>query len=234
MPTPQARVRPGDRPDHDATTGCSPGIDREQPVWMSHGDSITRLPGGLPRDGADRLDALRRPRRPGPEPVRDPVPPRGRPHAARQGRPAQLRHRHRAASRPAWTPANFIDSTVAEIRERVDAPRARDRLRRQGHLRAVGRRRLGGRGGPRPSRRRRSADLHLRRPRADAQEGVGAPAGDVRGEPRHAAWSWSTPASGSSPGSPASPTRSRSGGSSATSSSGCSRRRRPRSGGSTS
>ena len=28
--------------------GLFAGIDREQPVWMSHGDSITRLPGGLP------------------------------------------------------------------------------------------------------------------------------------------------------------------------------------------
>ena len=53
---------------------------------------------------------------------------------------------------------------------------------------------------------------------------------DLRGQPGHEASSWSTRASGSSPGSPASRTRSRSGGSSATSSSGCSRRRRPRSG----
>ena len=81
------------------------------------------------------------------------------------------------ATEPTWTPANFIDSTVAEIRARVDKPRPRDRVGRQGHLRAVGRRRLGGRGGARPSRRRRSADLHLRRPRADAQARVGAAAG---------------------------------------------------------
>ena len=77
-------------------------------------------------------------------------------------------------------------TTVAEIRERVDAHAARDRLGRPGHLRPVGRRRLGGRGGARPSGGRRSADLHLRRPRPDAQEGVGAPPGDLRARPRHA------------------------------------------------
>ena len=64
-------------------------------------------------------------------------------------------------------------------------PRARGRLGRQGHLRAVGRRRLGGRGGARPSRGRRSADVHLRRPRADAEARIGAPARDVRAEPGH-------------------------------------------------
>ena len=54
--------------------------------------------------------------------------------------------------------------------------RAGDRLRRQGHLRAVGRGRFGRRRGAGPSGRRRPADLHLRRPRADAQARIGAPA----------------------------------------------------------
>ena len=53
--------------------------------------------GGLPLDRPDRLDAVRRPRRRRPEPVRHPVPSRGRPHAARPRRPAQLRPRHRRA-----------------------------------------------------------------------------------------------------------------------------------------
>ena len=71
------------------------GIEREQPVWMSHGDSISRLPEGFRSTAqtdstpyAGLVDAE-------PQPVRHPVPPGGRPHAARQGHPAQLRGRHR-------------------------------------------------------------------------------------------------------------------------------------------
>ena len=71
------------------------GLDREQPVWMSHGDSISRLPDGFDATRPDRLHAVRRPGRREPEPVRHPVPPRGRPHAARPRHPAQLRGRHR-------------------------------------------------------------------------------------------------------------------------------------------
>ena len=41
------RVRPGDASRSRATTALFAGIDREQPVWMSHGDSITRLPEGF-------------------------------------------------------------------------------------------------------------------------------------------------------------------------------------------
>ena len=74
----QARVRPGDASRSPTRTACSPGLDREQPVWMSHGDSITRAAGGLPRHRPDGLHAVRRPRRPGAAPVRHPVPPRGR------------------------------------------------------------------------------------------------------------------------------------------------------------
>ncbi len=142
---------------------------------------------GLPRDGADGLDALRRPGRPGPQPVRHPVPPRGRPHPARPGRAAQLRHRHRGhRARPGRPPTSSTPPSPRSASASMRHAR-RDGLGRQGHLRAVGRRGLGGRGGARPSRRRRPADLHLRRPRADAQEGVGAAPGDLRGQPRHAA-----------------------------------------------
>ena len=143
---------------------------------------------GLPRDGADGLDALRRPGRPGPQPVRDPVPPRGRPHAARQGRAAQLRHRHRAhRARPGRPPTSSTPPSPRSASASTRHARG-DGLRRQGHLRPVGRGGLRGRGGARPSRRRRSADLHLRRPRADAQEGVGAAPGDLRGQPRACGW----------------------------------------------
>ena len=76
-------------------------------------------------------------------------------------------------------------------RRRDPCPRrahAREPARWPGHLRAVGRRRLGGRGDARPSRRRRPADVHLRRPRPDAQARVGAAARDVRGATWACAW----------------------------------------------
>ena len=57
------RVRPGQRQRSPPTTALFAGIEREQPVWMSHGDSITRLPEGFRADGPDRLDAVRRPGR---------------------------------------------------------------------------------------------------------------------------------------------------------------------------
>ena len=159
--------------------GLFAGLDRDQPVWMSHGDSITRLPAGFrstaqtdssPFAGLVDADA---------QPLRDPVPPRGRPHAGRPRRPAQLRRRDRGRQPD-------LDAGQLHRRDRRRDPgagrRARggDRLGGARHLRAVRRRRLRGRGGARPSRRRRPADLHLRRPRPDAQEGVGAAAGDVR------------------------------------------------------
>ena len=159
------------------------GIDREQPVWMSHGDSITRLPGGLPRHRPDRLDALRRPgrRRRATCTASSSIPRSSIRRAA--GTSCATSSSASPAIAPTWTAANFIESTVAGIRDRVDAHAARDRLGRQGHLRPVGRRRFGRRGGARPSGGRRSADLHLRRPRPDAQEGVGAAARDIRARP---------------------------------------------------
>ena len=221
-----ARVRPGDRHDHRATTACSRGIDREQPVWMSHGDSITRLPEGF------RATAQT-----------DSTPFAGLADPARNLYGIQFHPEVVHTPRGRDVLRNFVVG-IAGVAPDLDAgqlhrhdrrrdPRARRRATPratgsdgQGHLRPVGRRRLGGRGGARPSRGRRPADLHLRRPRPDAQEGVGAAAGDLRARPRACTSSWSTRASGSSPGWPASRTPSRSAGSSATSSSASSRRRR--------
>jgi GMP synthase (glutamine-hydrolysing) len=100
--------------------GLFRGIDREQPVWMSHGDSIVRPPEGFaptaqtdstPYAGlADRTRHLY-----GiqfhPEVIHTP---RGR---------DILRNFvvDMAGARPTWTAANFIESTIAEIRSRVDA-----------------------------------------------------------------------------------------------------------------
>ncbi|TAL08773.1 MAG: glutamine-hydrolyzing GMP synthase [Chloroflexota bacterium] len=95
------------------------GIEREQPVWMSHGDSITRLPEGFSSTAqsgstpyAGLVDASRNLYgiQFHPEVVHTP---RGR---------DVLRNFvvGIAGASPTWTPANFIESTVAEIRQRVD------------------------------------------------------------------------------------------------------------------
>jgi GMP synthase (glutamine-hydrolysing) len=96
------------------------GIDREQPVWMSHGDSITRLPEGFhatAQTESTPFAGLAAPERNlygiqfHPEVAHTP---RGR---------DVLRNfvTGIAGIAPAWTSANFIDTTVAEIRDRVDA-----------------------------------------------------------------------------------------------------------------
>jgi GMP synthase (glutamine-hydrolysing) len=96
------------------------GIDREQPVWMSHGDSITRLPEGFTATAQTDATPYAGLADPGrnlygiqfhPEVVHTP---RGR---------DVLRNfvLGIAGVPPTWTAANFIDTTVAGIRERVDA-----------------------------------------------------------------------------------------------------------------
>ena len=96
------------------------GLERDQPVWMSHGDSITRLPTGFrPTAQTDSspfaglVDADRRLYgiQFHPEVVHTP-----------RGRDVLRNFIVRiAGATPAWTPANFIDQTVADIRARVDA-----------------------------------------------------------------------------------------------------------------
>jgi len=100
--------------------GLFSGLDREQPVWMSHGDSITRLPEGFRATAQTDSSPLAG--------FADP----GRGLYAIQFHP-EVAHTPRgrdilrnfvigiAGARATWTPANFIDSTVAEIRARVDA-----------------------------------------------------------------------------------------------------------------
>ena len=103
-----------------ADDGLFEGIEREQPVWMSHGDSITRLPEGFhatAQTDSTPYAGLAAPDRNlygiqfHPEVVHTP---RGR---------DILRNFvvGIAGVEPTWTPANFIDTTVAGIRERVDA-----------------------------------------------------------------------------------------------------------------
>ncbi len=100
--------------------GLFAGLDRDQPVWMSHGDSITRLPDGFrstAQSDSTPFAGLVDERRNlygiqfHPEVVHTP-----------QGREV-LRNfvLGIAGAAATWTPANFIESTIAEIRQRVDA-----------------------------------------------------------------------------------------------------------------
>ena len=99
--------------------GLFVGLDREQPVWMSHGDSITRLPDGFrstARTDSTQYAGLAAPDRNlygiqfHPEVVHTPA-----------GRDVLRNFVVEIAGIPqTWTPANFIETTVAGIRERVD------------------------------------------------------------------------------------------------------------------
>jgi GMP synthase (glutamine-hydrolysing) len=94
-------------------------LGAEQPVWMSHGDSITRLPVGFTaaaHTDATPFASLADPSRNlfgiqfHPEVVHTP-----------RGRDVLANFVYGiAAARPEWTSASFIGSTVAQIRERVD------------------------------------------------------------------------------------------------------------------
>jgi GMP synthase (glutamine-hydrolysing) len=96
------------------------GTPREQPVWMSHGDSIVRMPAGFVATAQTDSTPIAAMADPGrrlygiqfhPEVMHTPA-----------GRDL-LRNfvLEIAGARPTWTPANFIESTVAEIRDRVAA-----------------------------------------------------------------------------------------------------------------
>ena len=96
------------------------GIEREQPVWMSHGDSISRLPEGFHATAQT-----------------DSTPYAGLVDASRNLYGIQFHpevvHTPRgkdilrnfvvdiAGMSATWTPANFIETTVTGIRDRVDA-----------------------------------------------------------------------------------------------------------------
>ncbi len=98
--------------------GLFAGIEREQPVWMSHGDSILRPPAGFQATAQTDASPYAGLADPGrnlygiqfhPEVVHTPV-----------GREV-LRNFvvGIAGMRQSWTPANLVETTVAEIRERV-------------------------------------------------------------------------------------------------------------------
>ena len=103
-----------------ADGGLFAGLDREQPVWMSHGDAITRMPEGFTATAqtdsspfAGMVDT-------------------GRNLYGIQFHPEVVHTPHGrdvlrnfvvgiAGARQTWTPANFVESTVSAIRHRIDA-----------------------------------------------------------------------------------------------------------------
>ena len=104
-------VTPGDR--------LFGGLESEQSVWMSHGDSIERLPAGFratASTGSTPFAAAADPDRRlygiqfHPEVVHTP-------HGSEILRNFVV---DIAGARPSWTPANFVASTVEGIRRRVD------------------------------------------------------------------------------------------------------------------
>jgi GMP synthase (glutamine-hydrolysing) len=95
------------------------GMDASQQVWMSHGDSIETLPEGFHSTARTTSTPIAA--------VADPI----RRFYGIQFHPEVVHTRHGkdilanfvlgiAGARPSWTPANFIASTVEEIRQRVD------------------------------------------------------------------------------------------------------------------
>ena len=96
------------------------GLGPEQPVWMSHGDSIVAPPpgfGATARTTSTRFAAMA-------DPVRGLYGIQFHPEVGHTPRGRDVLRNFVmgiAGARPTWTPANFIESTIAEIRSRVDA-----------------------------------------------------------------------------------------------------------------
>jgi GMP synthase (glutamine-hydrolysing) len=96
------------------------GIDRQQPVWMSHGDSISRLPEGF--HATAQTDAT--PYAGLADPSRDLYGIQFHPEVVHTPRGRDVLRNFVlgiADIAPTWTAGNFIETTVAAIRERVDA-----------------------------------------------------------------------------------------------------------------
>ena len=102
-----------------ATDALFAGIEPEQAVWMSHGDSIERLPAGF--NPTARTDST--PYAAVADPGRRMYGIQFHPEVVHTRRGRELLRNfvvEIAGARQNWTPANFISSNVGEIRRRVD------------------------------------------------------------------------------------------------------------------
>ena len=96
------------------------GLPRaKRDVWMSHGDRVEALPPGFEPIATTPVGAVRRGRGPAPPLLRRPVPPRGGPHAARQGRARELRLPTSAAARATGRCGPSPEIAVEQIRAQV-------------------------------------------------------------------------------------------------------------------
>ena len=127
--------------------------------------------GRVPRGRAHRRDPDRRDGGPGARPVRRAVPPGGHAHAERH-------RRHEAVPLRRLRAAAGLDAGQRDRARGRRDPRAG--RRRPGPLRALRRRRLGGRGAPGASGGRRPAHVRVRGPRAEPRGRARAGRGDVR------------------------------------------------------
>ncbi len=94
------------------------GLPEEQSCWMSHRDAVFEAPEGftaLASSPSSPVAALRAAR---PRPLRDPVPPRGRPHALRDRDPHPFPPRRRRLQEQ-WSPQSVIAEQVEKIQAQV-------------------------------------------------------------------------------------------------------------------
>jgi GMP synthase (glutamine-hydrolysing) len=103
----------------DIDDGLFRGLEREQPVWMSHGDSITRLPAGFvstAQTDSSPFAGLE-------SPDRHLYGIQFHPEVAHTPRGKDVLRNFVqgiAGIEPSWTAANFIETTVTGIRDRID------------------------------------------------------------------------------------------------------------------
>ena len=100
--------------------GLFAGLEREQPVWMSHGDAILRPPDGFVPTAQTDSTAFAGLY----DPARSLYGIQFHPEVAHTPRGRDILRNFVvdiAGARQDWTPAGFVDTTVAEIRDRVGA-----------------------------------------------------------------------------------------------------------------
>ncbi|MGH2455275.1 MAG: glutamine-hydrolyzing GMP synthase [Candidatus Limnocylindria bacterium] len=98
--------------------GLFRGLEREQPVWMSHGDAILRPPAGFQPTAQTDSTAFAGLF----DPVRRLYGIQFHPEVAHTPRGRDILRNfvvEIAGASPTWTPASFAETTIAEIRERV-------------------------------------------------------------------------------------------------------------------